>query len=309
MSDLVVRSTALIQQFAQSCGIALPDDEFEKPQFVPADFSPGWFPEFSEEFYHRDLTAVARGDIVMATKSTKHFRARRQAGALEETEPLRFGRLIHMLILEPEKLKRLFVLMPDFGDMRSSKNRDLRDAWKAALDPGAVIVTQEDMVKLFCMSRSVLANKLACDLLTGAQFEMTGYYRDPITGLKGRFKPDAWNPNLLALVDLKSTQDASDKEFLWSAWKFRYDIQLAGYGEGILGVHGVRPSSYAIIAVEKLPPWECVVHVASLDFIKRGLRDYRIGLDRIASAVMTNTYTGYGSDACELLLPNKAKYE
>lgn len=306
---LAIKKTDLIRTFAQQAGLTLPDDDFTKPEFVGSDFQATWTKDFDEATYHSDLSAVARGDIVQAVKTAKHFVARRQRRELEETEPLRFGRLIHMLILEPDRLKRSFVLMPDFGDMRSSKNRDLRDAWKASLDPGATIVTQEDMVKMFCMAQSIMRNDLACQLLEGAEFEMTGYYRDPLTGLKCRFRADAWNPSLGALIDLKSTQDASEKEFLWSAWKYRYDIQTGTYHSGIAEIHKVKPEINAIIAVESKAPWECVVQLANNEFMARGLKDYRKGLDTIAKAVETNEYPGYAQTACELGLPRKALYE
>lgn len=305
---LAVKNTDLIRSFAQNAGLALPDDHFIKPEFVGADFQSLWLKEFDEQTYHSDLTAVARGDIVAAQKSAAHFKSRRQQLEMEESEPLRFGRLIHMLVLEPEKLKRQFVLMPDFGDMRSSKNRDTRDAWKASLDPSATICTQQDMVKLFCMAKSIMQNETACDLLFGAEFEMTGFYRDPVTGLKCRFRADAWNRDIGALIDLKSTQDASESEFMYSAWKYRYDIQLAKYSFGVEQLFS-KPETNALIVVESKAPWTCSVKIATKEFMARGLKDHRRGMDTIAEAITTNTYPSSSQPVCELALPRKAQYE
>lgn len=305
---LVVKKADLVRVIAQQIGLILPDEDFTRPEFLPLDYQNQWLENFDEATYHADFSAVNRGEIVQAGISASHFKARRQQREFEESEPLRFGKLIHMLILEPKRLKETFVLSPDFGDMRSSKNRATRDEWKAALPAGATIVTQEDLVTMYCMAQSIMKNDLACQLLMGAQFEMTGYYRDPITGLKCRFRTDAWNPELTALVDLKSTVDASSKEFLWSAWKYRYDIQLAAYSSGVEVIHGVKPETNAIIAVEKNPPFTCVVHVANIDFMKRGLKDYRRGLDVIAKALETNEFAGH-EGVCELALPRKAAYE
>lgn len=306
---LAIRNVDLVRVIAQQVGLALPDDDFTRPEFVPPDYENQWIADFDEVTYHTDFSAVNRGDAVQAGISAAHFKARRQRKELEESEPLRFGKLIHMLILEPQRFKDTFVFSPEFGDMRSPKNRDARDEWHASLNPESTVVTKEDMVTMFCMTKSIMRNELACELLMGAQFEMTGYYRDPITGLKCRFRADAWNPELGALVDLKSTQHASEKEFLWSAWKFRYDIQMAAYASGIEAIHGVKPETNAIIAVEKKAPYECVVHVANIDFMKRGHKDYRRGLDTISKSIETNEFPGYEKQACELALPGKAAYE
>lgn len=306
---LVAKKTDLIRVFAQEVGLVLPDEDFTRPEFLPIDYQNQWLENFDENTYHSDFSAVNRGDIVQAGISANHFKARRQRGELEESEPLRFGKLIHMLILEPQRFKKTFVLSPEFGDMRSSKNRGARDAWKDSLEAGSTIVTREDLVVMFCMAKAIMKNDFACDLLIGSQFEMTGYYRDPVTGLKCRFRSDAWNPEIGALVDLKSTKDASEKEFLWSSWNYGYHTQMGAYSSGIEVIHKVKPDIHAIIAVEKVPPFECMVHLANKDFMKRGYKEYRRGLDTIAKALETNEFPGYDKSACELALPRKAQYE
>src|SRR5690606_36494018 len=49
----------------------------------------------------------------------------------EKSYALILGAAFHCLLLEPEVFEREYVLLPDFGDMRSSTKRAIRDKWIA----------------------------------------------------------------------------------------------------------------------------------------------------------------------------------
>lgn len=294
MSELA--RTGIIQELAAKHGIALPtSDEFTLPVVVGEDFKGEIIPQLDEKTYHTDLSAVARGDIVAMLDSPAHVAARRQKPYEEQSmnDALRIGRLVHSMLLEPAKFKDAFAVMPDFGAMQSSKNRATRDAWLAELPSGTQVLKPDELPMLFGMARGLSRNQTAMDIFEGAIFEASVYYRDPVTGLKCRTRPDIINRGLGVLADLKTTRSADFSEFQRTAWTNRYDIQLSMYAESVFRVTGEMPTSYPIIAIEKEPPYSCVVFTLDADMKIRGASSYRSGLDRILECITEKKWDSF----------------
>ena len=75
------------------------------------------------------------------------------------------------------------------------------------------------------------------------------------TGLQCKCRPDWISADGGILVDLKTTEDASPREFQRSIAKWRYHVQAGWYMAGIEAAYGTRPSGFIFIAVEKKPPF------------------------------------------------------
>lgn len=304
-----VKPTDMIRKIAFEIGIPLPDDAFQMPEFVSTDFKNEFSANVPEEKYHTDLSALSRSDVHAYLKTPAHVRARRQTVYTPQptSEALRFGRLVHCAILEPESFKDRFVIEPIFegytkkGELTKSLQcqevKEKKDAWLKNLHPGAIITSQEDMVHLFCMAKSILQNQIARRLFEGALFEMTGYYRDPVTGLKCRIRPDMINPDMMALIDLKTAKSAEIRQFENSGWNNRYDLQVAMYSSGIEVITSKLPKICAHIVVEKEPPYGCAVYTVKKEALDVGMKDYRKGLNGIAECVQTNNWPSYGYSA------------
>lgn len=291
-----VARIGIIQELAAKHGIELPlSGAFTLPEVVGEDYKGEIIPHLDEKTYHTDLSAVARGDVVAALASPAHVVARRQRPYEEQStnDALRIGRLVHAMLLEPAKFKDSFVVMPDFGAMQSSKNRATRDAWIAELPSGAQILKPDELPMLFGMARGLSKNQMAMDIFEGAIFEASVFYRDPVTGLKCRTRPDIINRGLGVLADLKTTRSADFAEFQRATWANRYDIQLSMYAESVHRVTGEMPTSYPIIAIEKEPPYSCVVFNLDYGMKIRGAADYRRGLDSIYKCITSNKWDGY----------------
>lgn len=105
------------------------------------------------------------------------------------TDAMIFGSLFHAMLLEPEKLKSKFLMMPDFGPMQSSTNRAKRDAWKAEYQ-WATFVNADDIEKAKEMIERVREHPRAGYLQDGHP-EQFGYAKRP---------NDKW---LMAIADYK----------------------------------------------------------------------------------------------------------
>lgn len=317
MSQELAR-VGLIQKLSHDYGIILPDlEDFTRPVVVAPEYQGYILPDISEQQYHTDLSAVARGDVVAALESPAHVVARRQRPYEPTTtnDALRIGQLVHLMLLEPQKFKTRLQVMPKFMGLtkdgrpsaQSGDSKRMKAEWLAALPHDAAVVEPDELAMLFGMARSLSRNATAMAIFEGAVFEQTVYYRDPVTGLKCRVRPDIINRQLGVLADLKTTRSADFEDFQRTAWNSRYDIQMAMYSEGVRCVTQELPPSRPIISLEKEPPYSCVVFPIDEAMFDRGMRDYRRGLDRIAECVQKNEWPGY-SECMDLSLPKYALF-
>lgn len=278
-----------------------------RPQIVPPDFKNEWR-QISDAEYHGDRTAVSSSGVRHALRSARAFEAFHIRGAetVEETPAIRLGSAAHLMLLEHEAFKRRFIEIPDFGDMRSSKNRALRDDWMADLPKDAVALPGEEREKLVRMTEALLAHTTARNLLKGGAMEQCGYFRDPGTGLKCRIKPDCTQPDLSVLVDLKTARDASFNGFQRAVGDRGLHVQMAWYARGIQAIHGRPPDSCAFIVVENQEPFDVCVWLvpgALLELAERGIEK---GLERIKQGVLTDKWPGLQSDGQAALIDLKS---
>lgn len=302
--DLAVQGTGIIETLASQMGIALPGNDWRRPDFVGTDFKNEFLAGFDEETYHDDRSAVSRSDILAYLKSPAHFVAlRQQERKKDDDKKFRFGRLVHSLFLETDKFKEKYLLIPEFTGLtkdgrpstRSGEAQEKKKAFFDNLPSDAIACTREELIELFGMAQSISQNDDACNLLFGAKMEMTGYFRDPVTGLKVRIRVDFLNDELSALGDLKSALSASKDDFSSSLSNYRYDIQLALYGFGHEVIRGNSPRFKPFIVMEKGRPYSTQVYTPAENAIKKGMTDVRFALDGIAKSLQENHFPHYFS--------------
>ena len=216
------------------------------------------------EEYLADNTCVSSSGLKKVAESPLHF-LWHISGEVpdEDTEPLRFGRAAHMMILEPEKFRELYVVQPDFGAMQSPKNKAIRDEWRAGLPADAVIVTQKDLDSLTYMVESLMSHPQASNFFKAGRPEVTGKFTDPTTGIRCRIRPDyltQMSDGGLFLFDLKTTRMDTKGLFANDAAKRKYPMQLAFYRDGIAQITKKQLQAVALVAIEKNPPYSCWVY-------------------------------------------------
>ncbi len=276
-------------------------------QVVGADFVNHWRPEQPAEEYHADLTAVGSGRLKVMLQSAAKFRWMCDNPKTAATsDAMKFGSLVHQAILEPNLFNKNYVVAPDFGDQRTKANREAKIEWMAGLSPSVTVCSEEELDHLKGMMDSLVRHDDAYALLKHGRSEISGYYRDPETGVKCRFRPDFLPDGLSALVDVKTTRDCTLDAFSRAIWNFRYDFQIAMYCEGVKQITGRRPEDAIFIAIEKTPPYEIAVYVADDALLERGMSDYRKCLRRLAECLKSSDWKGYQSGLRTIGLPSWA---
>lgn len=263
---------------------------------------PHWLPNETNEEYHARSTYVGSSTLkTIALKTPAHFKAQMDTPS-ETTPAMILGTHVHAAVLEG----RLPLSRPKW-DLRTKAGKELAAKWDE-LNPNVrdEDVCDEETYETVCAIRdAVLTHPLARELVSSGTNECSGYAFCPTHGVVRKIRPDARNRTVL--VDLKTTLDASAREFGRSICRLGYHIQGAFYLDTANLIDGEGTyDTFAWIAVETKPPFAVAVYVADEDLLERGRVLYQNALETYASCVRTGVWPGYGSQAMTISLPKWA---
>jgi len=281
------------------------------PRPCPPDFKPHLVEGMTDDTYHGMHDHLSSSWFRKILKSPAHFiqeAVDRQKGGQEKEEKhaLRFGRAAHAALLEPERYKASFKVIPDFGTMRSSTNRDKRDRWIGDQPPGSVIVT-EDEFELFNRGvEGMLQHKDARRIFeAGGLFESSIFYKVPGIDVLGRVRPDllCLDPKRLALWDFKTTTDVSYKKFQSKIVDFRYDVQMAKYKLAIEQAFDIELKIVGTIVMESKPPHCIAVYPFDDSVLDYGLETFQAGIETLSRCMDKKLWPGVQEDHETMHLP------
>jgi hypothetical protein len=264
------------------------------------------------EVYHGDKARMSSSGVRKVLQSPRHFLTMWCNEVEEDKDHFRIGRAAHLLLLEPEKFRELYLVQPDFGAMQSSKNRAARDEWRSQQHPQAVIVTEKELNNLVGMAEAVLEHPIASALLKNGKPETTLHWTDEDTGVYCKARPDYISVDPTGdvhLIDFKTTRDIRSGIFADDAYRMRYGTQLAFYHDGLVRAMGRQPTTVTLIAVEKEPPFEAAVYCLTDDWIERGQEEYQHALRIYRRCRDTGKFPAHQSNASILNMPRKAQYD
>jgi hypothetical protein len=213
--------------------------------------------------------------------SPAHYKAHCDE-VVEESPAMLLGTLTHALVLEGTPISDLAVVRPEGMNFVSKEGK----AWKA--EQTLPIITEEDLRAINGMAESVMANTYARSLLDACTIR-----EKPLFGtlygveIKGLIDACGCNSaNRWAILDLKTTNDASPKKWQWliEDAERQYGLQAAWY-MALLGLAEQLEDEpeFFWLAVEKKAPYTCVVHQiggdklrAAKDLLEQVLTSYII---------------------------------
>lgn len=254
-------------------------------------FNNQWTRDLPNDQYHRDKTSISSSSLRQFLRSPAHFHEYLVGEKAPPTPAMITGTMVHSLVLEPERFRAEYVVMPDFP-LRSKLGKAMHERW-CHENRDKNVIREADMQMLVGIAKSLVSNPTIVKMLKASEKEVSGYYRDPVTGLKCRIRPDAIARGGEILLDFKTTKDASYDAFTRSIVDFRYDIQLAMYEQGIKEITGAAPVTTAIIAVEKTPPYSCAVYEMTEGILSTGNLQYRQALDGIKRCLERDEWPQY----------------
>ena len=220
----------------------------------------------------------------------------------EPTDAMEFGKLVHLMVLEPEKAS---IYVPVEGNWT---HKEPKDAVAAVRAEGRIPLKPEVYDRAAAMARAIRQHPVAAALLASGHPEVSLFWTDEATGVECRARidwlPDPVEGNRLVVPDLKSTLSAHPTKFGKSAADFSYHLQDAWYRAGIRAC-GLDPApAFLFLAQEKTPPY--IVSPFELDDDGRQIGEFlmRQALETYVQCTATGYWPDYtGGEIATLSLP------
>lgn len=255
----------------------------------------------TNEEYHADKTHIScSGTGLIHQAPAKYYAAHLdpKRKPRKDSKVFDFGSAGHKIILEQNEFDKEFIVSPNFTGEGSKFRKDMF----AAANKDKTVVSINTLEDIQGMRKSIYAHPIASELLKNGVAEQSYTWIDPITGAKCKCRPDWWNEKLKYIVDIKTTVDASDDGFQYSAKKFRYHVQSPFYFDG-MEANMMHPKRFVFIAVEKDPPY-CVnvFHYESHE-MEHGREIYREDLETYQKCLESDKWPGYSEDIKVLEIP------
>jgi len=302
--------------------------EQEAADAVDAVMKPGIYTaeEIPAAFYHR-MPAVASHMLQGFYRTPAHAKEA-ILHPFDGSAEQQFGQAFHMRVLEPERFPLEYILTPaveagvkatkaGLPNKRDPKGKEAWAVWEERAK-GKQVLTPVEWDKIDAMARSVERHPAAREILAAPGMnEVTVIWDQDVKDGEGELSvvrcraridilrtiaDDTW------IWDLKSTVDASEREFEKQIARYHYHMQLGFYA---LGMNALAPAPRRVgfIASEKERPY--AVNVLELDALdlEQGQRDALAHLKTYVECMRTGIFPAYGDGMGYVGLPPWAKKE
>lgn len=176
----------------------------------------------------------------------------------EDSDAIQFGRLVHVVLLEPERLDEYAVLNAETiglkKDGTKADNPKNTTAWKDAVfeakRDGLTIIDGQTLIHAQALADAVRNHPEAARLLAQAtDHELSAYAEHP-SGALVRARFDLVGPGFIA--DIKTTPDADPENFGRVVNALMYHVSAAVYLD-VARANGLTVDRFDLICVEKEP--------------------------------------------------------
>jgi hypothetical protein len=218
------------------------------------------------------------------------------------------GTLAHCALLEPDSLSSRYAIVPPSAPRRPSSIQ--RNAKKPSADTvyaiewwdafalehaGAEIIDADQLQTAHRQAASIRALPEIGPLMAAGEPELSAFWTDKATGMRCKCRPD-WTSHgagSVVLLDLKTTQDASESAFRRSIWNYRYDMQAAWYSDGYEQASGDMTMGFVFVCVESDWPHAAAAYMIDDEFMAGARADNRRALELYSRCKRENKWPGY----------------
>lgn len=254
---------------------------------------PGVFEGLNEQVY-RSAPGVNISNLKAMGKSPAHYLAKIEEPASDPTDAQVFGTLLHLAVLEPERLAGAYVTRPEGLKFTTKEGK----AWKDSQT--LPILDDAKSAALIRTAMAVSNHPTAGQILAGGKKEVSVFKTDPKTGLllKGRIDCLTEDENgFVTVVDVKTTDDASISGFSRAIASWQYHAQAAFY------LDLVDADYFVFLAVEKSAPYAVGIYALDEASIMKGRDAYCTWLDKLAECQASGEWPGYSLEVETISLP------
>jgi hypothetical protein len=187
------------------------------------------------------------------------------------------GSAIHCAILDPERFGTDFVVSPKF-DKRTTVGKTALNEF-ARLSEGKTVIDSDMADKVIGIRNSIMSHPIAKEMLSGGEAEYSYYSTDIMTGLKTKCRPDYHNGG--ALIDLKTTNDASYEGFARQIGNLGYHLQAAFYLDVFNQSQETNYKDFFFVAVENTAPYAVAIYRLDQEQIEHGRIAYKSAITKL----------------------------
>ena len=250
---------------------------------------------------HKDVPyeVYASWDALRSSYLSKFKRSPRHALSyrLNPREPsaaMNLGTAIHSAVLEPEMFEKEYAAAPKVD--RRTKPGKATWAEFLAQNPKVSVLSSENMDTCLRIRESVWSEPWAEALLGGkGENELCAVWQDPEFKVACKCRVDRFSASRGAIIDLKTTRDASREAFGRAIENYDYHVQAAFYLDGFDAI-SPHPRTFLWIAIEKEPPYGASVGEADSADLEEGRRRYKAAIGMHLEAERTGVWPGYPSE-------------
>lgn len=261
----------------------------------------------SNEEYQKH-PAISKSKLDAVARSPFHYHAeymQPEPPKREEKPQFKFGTLAHCAVLEPAEVQNRYALAPDWFDARTVRGKE----WLQTVGHGQIIISTDQMLAASRVDASLKSLPDIADLLKRGRPEVSVFITDDATGLDLKCRPD-WvhdcDDDGVILMDVKTSMDASPREFARSVAKFRYHVQAAYYSDLYQKASGKTVHAFVFAVAESAFPHAAACYTLDAVAMAKGRELYRHNLNTLKLCYQENNWPAYGAAMQELMLPTWA---
>ena len=267
---------------------------------------------------YRSWDAFSQSMVTSTLRSGLHL----QTYLTTERKPSdaqRLGSLVDCLVLEPELFDEYFIEQPATYQTEVSKGRGADKHAEIVTKPwslrsntckeiqaniiasGKTPVSTAEIAKSKLMTENVMANKNAAEWVNQGKKQLSIVWTDDDTGVLCKGRLDIFCESFV--VDLKTTQDASEQAFPFAISKWGYHVQGAMYSDGMAALTDGTQMPYEFIVVESSEPYAVAVYDLEPDALLAGRSKYKRALAKYAEYKASGQFPGYSSFVEPISIP------
>lgn len=251
-----------------------------------SDIKPGLHFDLPESDYHSHPTSLSVTGAKVLLKAPALYKWQRENPVHKDVFDI--GKAAHALVLD-SGMENVYVAPFDNWQTKAAQAER-----KLARTEGLAPILPADWLTVCAMADALGQHKLAAQLLTAGEPEVSAFCKDADTGVLRRSRFD-WIESSRVLVDYKTTACAEPGTFARSAASFGYHMQAAWYLD-IAEDLELEPRGFLFIAQEKEPPYLVSVVELVADALDVGRGRNRRALQMYRDCETSGVWPGYTTD-------------
>lgn len=240
--------------------------------------------------YHSS-EGISRSAIMEFNKTPFHFWDkyinRNSKSKNEETSSMKIGSLIHEYVLEKKTFFDKYVI----SEKKDRRTKEGKQYFELIESNGKKVLDETEFEQIKIMDQSLMSNRQIHGLITQGKYEQSIYWTDPDTGLLCKCRPDIWQNNFI--VDIKTSSNASYREFQRSMHMYGYHLQCAMISEAFKHVFNITMNDFIFVVIENKYPFAVAIYQFDIESLNKSIDIFKSKLKEIKKCYEDKEWPSY----------------